>query len=236
MITHQELVDRVAAHDGVADTGEARRAAEAVVHVVAPRIDPETRVRLQQALPSSLRNLPRQASTDQSASSGDLARQMGDQLGCTPERGLHLARVVLAEIATSSPELSEDLAGSLPEELAAWVGDPIGAVGRSDTGITGAPSRLDEPTLRAAQGRLPDWEGDTHRLTRAVRLPADRIPPLLARIDRISGELGRRAHHEITDDGIAFSVWTASVDAVTTIDIELAERIDQAVADIGSGG
>lgn len=236
VITYQELVDRVAAHGEIADSGQARRAVQAVVTVLAPQIDPGVREELRQALPPSLWSPPPEALTGRVEESGDVARQMGRELGCPPERGLHAARTVLAEIARSSPELGADLAGCLPEELAQWAADPIGAAGRADTGATGAPSRLDEQTLRSVRERLPDWQGDTHRLTRTVRLPHDRIPPLVARVERIGRELSHPAHHEVTDDGIAFTVGTASVDAVTTLDIELAERVEQAIGQTGSGG
>ncbi|GAA3724527.1 pterin-4a-carbinolamine dehydratase [Spinactinospora alkalitolerans] len=236
MVAHQELVDRVAAHDGVADAEEARRAIRAVVAALARQLGPEARDALRQRMPASLWSDTGGARTDPAADSGDLARNVGRELDCPPERGLHLVRTVLSEVALSEPDLTDGLAGSLPEELAQWTRDPIGAAGRSDTGASGAPGRIDEETLRAAQTRLPDWEGDTRGLTRSVLLPSDRIPPLLARVDRIGRDLDHSAHHEITDDGIAFTVRTVSVGAVTTLDIELAERIDQAVAEVGSGG
>ncbi|MEY9212504.1 DUF2267 domain-containing protein [Thermobifida halotolerans] len=236
MIAHQELIDRVAAHDEVADSEEARRAVHAVVAALSPHLVPRAREELRQELPRSLRNNVGGTGAAFATDSGALARRVGEDLHCPPEHGLQLTRTVLSEIALASPGLGEDLAVSLPEDLAEWVRDPVGAQGRSDTGATGAPSRLDEATLSAARERLPDWEGDTRRLTRSVRLPKDRIPPLLARVDRLCRDLNSSPHHETTDDGIVFTVQTASVGAVTTQDIELAERVDRAVAEVGSGG
>lgn len=235
MIAHRELIDHVAAHEGVAGTEEARRAVHAVVGVLSERLDPRVRAELQQQLPKSLWG-DVHATRTAAADSGRLAQQVGRKLDCPPEHGLHLARAVVAEIALSAPELGEDLAASLPEELAQWSRDPIGTAGRSDTGVTDTPSRLDEETLRAALARLPDWAGDTRGITRAVQLPRDRIAPLLSRIDRIGRELHHAPHHERTGDGIVFTLRTASVGAVTTRDIEVAERVDQAVAEVGSGG
>ncbi|WP_186355697.1 DUF2267 domain-containing protein [Streptomonospora sp. PA3] len=242
MVAHQELVERVAAHSEVGDTDQARRAIRAVVPSVARRLDDETRQELHESIPESLWSEPPHAKDPQierverAVGTSGIAQQVGREMGCAPEEGLHLARVVLAEIATAEPGLSGDLAAALPDELASWVSDPAGAQGRADVGATGGPSRLDEQTLNAALQRLPGWEGDTRALTRTVQLPADRIPPLLARIDRLGDEAEHRAHHRRTADGIEFTVRTASVGAVTTADIDLAERIDQAVAEVGSGG
>ncbi len=144
--------------------------------------------------------------------------------------------MVLSGIHFSEPELADALASRLPEEFAQWSQDPNGAMGRSDTGQSGMPSRLDRATLEHALGRLREWEGDTTGLTRSVDLPRVRVTPLLNRIDRAAHEIDHSYEHEFTDTGIAFTVRTASVGAVTTRDIEMAERIDEAVAAIGSGG
>ncbi|QBI52836.1 DUF2267 domain-containing protein [Streptomonospora litoralis] len=241
MIAHQELVERVAAHSEVGDSDHARRAIRAVVPSVVRRLDPQTRGQLHDSLPETLWNEPPQASNpdiervERAGGSSGIAQQVGRELDCPPEEGLSLARVVLAEIAKAEPGLSDGLTAALPEELAGWIADPVGAQGRADTGL-GEPSRLDEQTLQAALARLPEWEGDTGGLTRTVQIPGDRIPPLLSRIDRITDEAGHPAQHRRTDDGIRFTVRTASVGAVTTADVALAEQIDQAVAEVGSGG
>lgn len=39
-----------------------------------------------------------------------------------------------------------------------------------------------------------------------------------------------------TGDGVTFVLYTRSVDAVTALDIELADRIDAAITAVGSGG
>ncbi|GAB3455706.1 hypothetical protein GCM10027570_36560 [Streptomonospora sediminis] len=240
MVAHQELVDRVAARVGGAD--QARRAIRAVVPSVARRLDDRTRQELHAGLPDSLWVEPPQAQdpeierVERASGTSGIALQVGHELDCPPEEGLHLARVVMAEIATAEPRLASGLAALLPEELAGWVADPVGSQGRADTGMTGEPSRLDEQTLASVLERLPEWEGDTGGLTRTVQLPPDRIPPLLARIDRISDRAGHAAHPRRTADGIAFTLRTASVGAVTTADVDLAEQIDAAVAEVGSGG
>ncbi|KIH97292.1 hypothetical protein LP52_20210 [Streptomonospora alba] len=242
MVAHQELVERVAAHSEVGDTDQAGRAIRAVIPSVARRLDAQTRQELRDSLPASLWSEPPQARdpeidrVEMATGTSGIAQQVAGDLGCEPEQGLHVTRVVLAEIARSEPSVSDGLASALPQELAGWIADPTGARGRADTGFTGEPSRLDKETLDAALQRLPQWEADGDSLVRTVQVPADRIPPLLSRLDKLTGEAGHSARHRRTTDGIQFVLQTASVGAVTTADVELAEQIDQAVAEVGSGG
>lgn len=236
MITYQELVDHVSERGTGSDSDEARRAIEAVTGELARCLDPDSHERLRSRLPGALRDRIPAPRAEGVRASEEMARQVGERLGCPPERGLHLSRVVLAEIGRSEPELAGDLAPLLPRELARWMRDPAGAAGDADTGITGAPSRLNEDTLTAVLRRLPDWEGDSRSLTRSVELPADRMAPLLNRVDRDARRLDHSFSHDLTGSGVTFVLRTASVDAVTTRDVALAERIDQAVAEIGSGG
>ncbi|WP_159944364.1 MULTISPECIES: DUF2267 domain-containing protein [unclassified Nocardiopsis] len=126
--------------------------------------------------------------------------------------------------------------GSLGRDVAERVGCPpekgTRLVGAVLAGIReGDPGLADE-----LADHLPDWNGDTGGLTREVELPADRAAPLLNRAERLAHRIGHSFDHRTTDTGITFTVRTASVGAVTTSDIEMAERIDQAVAEVGSGG
>src|SRR5690625_1362379 len=105
MVAHQELVERVAAHAEVGDTDRARQAIQAVVPSVARRLDTHTRRELHDSLPDSLWTEPPQARNpemervDRAGGTSGIAFHVGQQLDCPPERGLTLARVVLAEIA-----------------------------------------------------------------------------------------------------------------------------------------
>ncbi|OOC56243.1 MULTISPECIES: DUF2267 domain-containing protein [Nocardiopsis] len=236
MITYQELMDHVTQQGNVPDD-EARRALEAVTGELARHADPETRDRLVEQLPTGLsKRIPAPRREAEPSTSGQLAQEVGERIGCPPERATHLTRVVLSGIHFSEPELAEALASRLPAEFAQWAEDPNGAMGRSDAGLSGTPARLDQSTLEHALGRLRGWEGDTTGLTRSVDLPRVRVTPLLNRIDRASHEIDHSYEHEFTDSGVAFTVRTASIGAVTTKDIEMAERIDEAVTAIGSGG
>lgn len=237
MITYQELMDHVIQDGNATDNEEARRALEAVTSELARHVDSTTREHLREQLPAALSDhVPAPRVEPALDTSGTLARVVAEQVGCPPEKGMRLAGAVLAGIRLGEPGLADELASQLPEELARWARDPEGARGRGDTGESGRPSRLDQTTLGHALDRLPSWEGDTGGLTREIELPGDRITPLLKQAERSARQLNHSFDHRVTDTGVAFTVRTASVGAVTTRDIEMAERIDEAVAKIGSGG
>lgn len=69
-----------------------------------------------------------------------------------------------------------------------------------------------------------------------MRLPIDRVTPLVDRVQREARVMNDHAHVERHPDGVTFHLGTGSEGVVTEPDLALAERIDDAVADIGSGG
>lgn len=236
MIAYQELMEHVAREGNTSDNEEARRALEASAEVLARHTDPDTREYLREQLPATLRDhIPEQPGAP-AMESGELSEEVARRIGCPPERGVRLMGAVLSGIHRSDPRLAEELASQLPDELAEWARDPQGARGRADTGQTDTPSRLDQADLERALEGLPDWQGDTEGLTRSVDLPVDRLTPLLNQVHKAARELGHGFEHHTTGTGVVFTVRTASIGAVTTRDIEMAERVDAAIAKIGAGG
>ncbi|GAA3737908.1 4a-hydroxytetrahydrobiopterin dehydratase [Salinactinospora qingdaonensis] len=235
MATHQELVDGIAAHDMVTDAAEARRALPSIIAALARHLDAGSRDQLARHLPASLRDEVHGDGAQPLPESGGLAQEVALDLGCPPERALHLARVVLAELVSTDPDLKEMLSSALPRELAQWAADPVGAAGRTDA-PTDTPTRISEDDVAAMRQRLPEWEGDTSRLSRSVELPPERLRPLLTQVDREAHALKHGPRYEDTPEGVRFTVRTESVDAVTELDLELAERIEAAITEIGSGG
>ncbi|WP_017608564.1 DUF2267 domain-containing protein [Nocardiopsis xinjiangensis] len=237
MIAYQELMEHVVREGNAVDKDEARRALEAVTGALARHTRPDTRKRLRADFPAALRDhVPAQPDAPEMETTGALSEEVAQEIGCPEEKGVRLVGAVLTGIRESEPGLAEDLASQLPGELAQWAHDPEGAHGRADTGESGSPSRLDRPTLERALERLPAWQGDTAGLTRDVELPTDRVTPLLNQAEKAARRLGHSFEHRTTDSGVTFTVRTESTGAVTTRDIEMAERIDAAVATIGSGG
>jgi pterin-4a-carbinolamine dehydratase len=68
-----------------------------------------------------------------------------------------------------------------------------------------------------------------------VALPADRVQLLLTQVGHAADDLGHRPRILRTPDGVRFTVQTRSVPAVTPLDLDLAERIDDAVPAVGGG-
>ena len=75
---------------------------------------------------------------------------------------------------------------------------------------------------------LPGWTGDTQRLvlTATVRDP----DALLADVAAVEAELDHHASVSRAGRAVTFTVWTHVRDAVTTADVELAERISALVS------
>lgn len=237
MIAYQELMEHVVREGNTVDNDEARRALEAVTGALARHTTPDTRKRLREEFPAALRgHIPAQPGAPALETTGALSKEVAQEVDCPEEKGVRLVGAVLAGIRQSAPGIADDLASQLPDELAQWAHDPEGAHGRSDTGVSGTPSRLDRSTLERAMERLPAWQGDTGGLTREVELPIDRVTPLLNQAEKAARRLGHSFEHRTTDSGLTFTVRTESIGAVTTRDIEMAEGIDAAVAAIGSGG
>ena len=115
MIAHQDLVDRVAAHEEIADTEEAQRVVHAVITSLSPHLAPEARKDLRRELPKSLWEDMDRGQAVSPQRSGTLAQQVGEELNCPPERGLQLARLLVSELSLASPILGREIADSLPD-------------------------------------------------------------------------------------------------------------------------
>lgn len=97
------------------------------------------------------------------------------------------------------------------------------------------PRALDDDEVRRRLSQLTGWTGDTHRIARTVTLAVDQVGPLLDRVDRVQTELDHHAQIEERADGVRFTVWTHTADAVTDRDFALAARIDEAVEQVEAG-
>jgi hypothetical protein len=67
-------------------------------------------------------------------------------------------------------------------------------------------------------------------------LPPDQLERVLLRLDRLKQELGRRPRISHTDERTAqFVVRTANASAVTSLDVDLAFRVDEAITQANAG-
>jgi pterin-4a-carbinolamine dehydratase len=230
MITHRRLVEDAAARTRL-PSERAARAVKVTLAVLALHLDVPARQRLRQAVPGPDRDAVYATVPRSGGTVTDFYGEVAAHLPAAPEQGRRTARAVLSLVARDDPALTEYLVENLPAGFAEAFTAPDASPERlgDDAPLTGRE-------LRDALRRRPSWSGDGHRLSRTVGLPRDRVPPLLHQVESDARELQRGVGHSLSDDGITFTVRTRSVDAVTTADLELADRIDAAVAAVGSGG
>ncbi|MFR9805139.1 DUF2267 domain-containing protein [Pseudonocardia sp. RS010] len=236
MIQYATFVQTVGEQAGAADTEEARRAAEAVITAVAASLEESDRDRLAAVLPGSLQGAA-EIRGPALHSGAALISAVGTRSGCPAERARFYTQAVLSTLADSEPELAGDLARRLPN--GAELFSPI------DEGVpprgSGVPTRLtprllERDEIDRALAALEGWEGDEHRLRRTVVLPPERHRPLREAVARAEREMTHHARAEQLQDAVTFEVWTHSLDRVTDMDVELARRIDAAIAALGSSG
>jgi pterin-4a-carbinolamine dehydratase len=157
--------------------------------------------------------------------------------GCPAERARFYTQAVLSTLADSEPEVAGVLARRLPdgEELFSPIDQGVPPRG-SGVPIELTPRLLEPDEIDRALATLEGWEGDEHRLRRTVVLPPDRHRPLRDAVARAEQDMTHHARVEHLQDTVTFEVWTHSLDRVTDMDIELARRIDAAIAAVGSHG
>jgi len=248
---YSTFVATVGERAGTSDTGEARRAAEAVLAAVADVLDEAERRRLAEAVPGRLRGAVRADEAPSAHAGGrldtpELVHAVAAGTGCPPERARHYAQAVLGTLA----DTLADVEPGLTDELRRHVSDPdlLAPTGRgTPTGQgtmprgSGVPTRmrprlLDADELERELARMPGWTGDISRLRRVVALPQDRVQPLLDRVARAESDLNHHARVVPASEGVVFELWTHSVDGVTDMDLALARRIDEAADAVGSSG
>ena len=238
MIQYATFVAAVGAQAGAADTEEARRAVEAVIAAVAASLEESDRDRLAAVLPGSLRGAAEIRGQALHLDSGAaLVSAVSAGSGCPAERARFYIQAVLSTLAGSEPDVARVLARRLPdgEELFSPIDQGVPPRGSGvPTGLT--PRLLERDEIDRALAALEGWEGDEHRLRRTVMLPPERQRPLRDAVARAEQDMTHRARVEQLQDTVTFEVWTHSLDRVTDMDVELARRIDAAIAAVGSHG
>jgi pterin-4a-carbinolamine dehydratase len=238
VIQYAAFIEAVGAQAGAADTEESRRAVEAVIAAVAVSLEKADRDRLAAVLPGSLRGAAEvQGQGVRPDSGAALVSAVSAGSGLPGERARFFTQAVLSTLARSEPDVAGVLARRLPdgEELFAPIDQGVPPRG-SGVPIELTPRLLDRDEIDHALAALQGWEGDEHRLRRTVVLPPDRHRPLRDAVARAEQDMIHHARVEQLQDTVTFEVWTHSLDRVTDMDVELARRIDAAVAAVGSHG
>nr|WP_106180532.1 DUF2267 domain-containing protein [Prauserella shujinwangii] len=233
---HQDLVDSVRRHAGVDTTEQARGATTAVLRTIGHCLRPEDRRRLAEDLPGTVAEAADVPGQLEARDADELLTEVAYRLDTTPERARYLAKAVVAGLRDNDPDLVAFLRARVTSDLLdvlAADGDPPD---RAESVRPGEPTELsDEDVQRALRGRT-GWTGDHTGISRTVELPDDRVTPLVERVQREARARNDHAHVDRFPGGVTFTLRTGNRGVVTRPDLELAERIDAAVEDVGSGG
>jgi pterin-4a-carbinolamine dehydratase len=228
-LRYRDLISAAADTAGI-DFDTAREAGRATVSVLARMVDETNRRRLLDMVPAELVE-GQDVSTPISRDQIGFVSEVGSLLGCTSEQGRMRAQAVLGAIDAQSSVL-ESL--DLPAALTELIRPP--RPGGGIVGPDGHTAGLDEEEVRTALRRLPDWSGDTRALTRTLVLPPDQLERVLTRLARLKQQWGRGPRISRPDERTAvFVVTTTNVGAVTALDVDLASRLDDAIAQADAG-
>ncbi|SPL93678.1 unnamed protein product [[Actinomadura] parvosata subsp. kistnae] len=106
----------------------------------------------------------------------------------------------------------------------------------SGGGVTGPKGRgapLTDDEVAAALRALPRWSGDRSGLRRTLLLPQENLLAIRRALDQLKITYGRQPQLHDTPDGLTLLVRTVAVSAVTSLDLELARRVDELIDEIG---
>jgi pterin-4a-carbinolamine dehydratase len=237
VIQYATFLSAAGAQAGAADAEETRRAVDAVIAALAASLEESDRDRLAAVLPASLRSAAHIRGALHPDNGAAVVSAVSDLSGCPAERARFYTQAVLSTLADAEPDLARDLARRVPDgaELFAPIDQGVPPRG-SGVPIRLSPRLLEQEEIDRALATLQGWQGDVHRLRRTVGLPPERQRPLRNAVARAERDMTHHARVQQQQDAITFEVWTHSLDRVTDMDIELARRIDAAVAAVGSSG
>jgi pterin-4a-carbinolamine dehydratase/uncharacterized protein (DUF2267 family) len=229
VLEYQAFVQAVGRHLGVSDTAELKAAIEAVLGAVDQFLDADARGRLVVELPGSLRPAVGTASATQEASTREFVAIVGSLGGYTDQRARYVAQAVLAAVAELDPAAADVIRPALPDEtLMAPLGQGPAPAG-SAVATRRQPEILSLEEIQRFTAGATGWTGDEAKLVRTVDVPAERVDPLRQAVRRIESELDHHAQVDNGPGGLTFTVWTHTLSRVTDLDIQLAQRIDEAI-------
>lgn len=229
-VKYQKFVESISAVTGL-DTAEARAMAEAALGTLARQVSRANRRRLLQALPGDLRAGIPDAGGLVHIDDVSFISAVSQLSGRTEEECWLLTNAVFAALAEQEPELVQRL--DVPGRIRDLFNPPH--PGGGITGPHGNQAPLTDEEVREALSQLPYWSGDTSALVRTVELPEENLDRVVERIQNLRRELGRGPTVRRMDGVADLVVNTATVDAVTALDIDLAHEIDRTIDEAGAG-
>ncbi|WP_433873202.1 DUF2267 domain-containing protein [Saccharopolyspora sp. CA-218241] len=236
-VQYQQFVEGVRERAELGSAADAREATVHTLEALARHLDTVDRQQLATVVPGAIReSVHWDVAVDQEQ---DVIAETARELGRPPEQARYVVQAVLSEIAAEDDALTASLEHRLPDELAPLFAAP-GQGPPPEWSAAAAeprPRPLDQDELARTLAEMPGWTGTTERIERTASLPPERWKPVFNRIDAAQQELSHHATIDDHGDGtVSFALSTRSLGAVTELDLQLARRIDDAIADIGSGG
>lgn len=237
---HQEFLSGVATRAGLEHTDDARLGATAALAALAEHLPADDRGALAAALPTLLEHESGldggSGGTSAAAGPGGLVDGIVRRTGWTPERARYVLAAVASQLAAEDEDLARRIRAVLPADVEASDGPALPPDAAAE-GPQGRPQPLGAEGLDRALSRLTDWSGDLTGIERTIGLPSERIDLVLERVHDAERELAHRVHVvERTPTSLTLRARTESLRVVTELDVALAERVDDAVATVGSGG
>jgi pterin-4a-carbinolamine dehydratase len=213
------------------DSDATRTTVEAAVAVLARTLDEPDRDRFLDALPGQVKGRLPVAESPRRLNQREFVQTVSLLGRQPPERARLRTQTVLAAIAERDPDLIDDL--HIPDDLRELFDAP--APGGGVSGPTGHTAPLTADEVSAALASLPAWSGDTRELRRTIVLPPGDLDRVLGRVKQIARETGRGPEIRRGADGVVLALSTASVGAVTALDVDLAARLDELIDEIAPG-
>lgn len=235
MIKYESLVEGVRDRARLDSGHHARTVVEAVVSTLAHGLPPDGRRRLADALPAAVEPAADVTGSSEPRTGSSFVVEVGELVDVPPERARYLAQAVLSELHAEDPELVEALRSQLPADTVEILEEAGEPPEMATTVTADRPTRLSDDEVRRALSGLTGWTGDSAGISRTVSLPDDRIGTLVDRVQREARQMNDRAHVDRGPGTVTFTLRTGAA-GVTQPDLWLAERIDAAISDLGSGG
>ncbi|WP_298177546.1 DUF2267 domain-containing protein [Saccharomonospora sp.] len=233
---YQNLVESVQDRTLLDNSENAREAVEAVLTTLAHCVTPDARTQLAEHLPGSLEQTMEVPGETEIRDSNALLIEIAHRLDSTPEHARYVGQAVIDSLRTEDPGLVDELRGELHSDLLAVLepaGEPPHRARSVDPGV---PTELSDADVEQALRRLPEWTGDHSGIRRTVVLPQDRHIPLVNGVQTEARKTNDHVRVDQDGDSVTFTLNTGREGVVTEPDLELAERIDRVVAEVGSGG
>jgi len=230
-IGYRDLVSDVERRTGV-DFQQARAGAEATVVALARALRQQDRERLLAVVPNEL---TQGHSVEAEDARGDLDGFLAEVARIsrrTPEQARYQAEATLAALADQDAQLLGSL--DVPADLRRLLG--TGEADGRPIGPQGHTRQLTGPELDAALAELPQWSGTEQELSRTIQLPRENLQRVLERLKLMSVQRARGPQiARPAPDTAVLTVRTGRVGAVTSLDVELAHRIDAEIEAAGAG-